>query len=499
MAEKTVPVSVRIHLPALKASEWTGVRPQSLSDRYRFRSCAGKPGDLLIGETPVCAVAVDETGEGFILDAKNTDRLSSVVEKSRTVLKNARTRFSLRAGTARLNPSELGSLRKGSVITLSETETDPVDLVEDMSGFVRAAGECVEYSSLSEGCGCFGVRILDAKPEREHPSGGGRALVSAEVLLGGCTLSQADIDALGEGSIVAGDHPIMLPVPLVIDGKTVAWGRVSVRTGKKVFIVEEAPFSRISRERGPKPQAKPASRTEPAPEKGLSAETERAIYDALGKIPLSSLRGILLSCGKHAAPYLLKILDPERCAQVLPSAADAYGEGFLSDYIACDPDAAFSEAAHAALSHVAEGILELMARGDMGERAAPAEKAAQSFAKLSAAELKPLLDRLSKEDPETYTALKPLLPTLEDVARLSDRDVQKLLKEVDAQEVAWALLGAEEALRGIFFRNMSSRAVDMLKDDMKILDANNKARQSQAEEQIMYIFRVLVQNGEIFL
>jgi len=135
----------------------------------------------------------------------------------------------------------------------------------------------------------------------------------------------------------------------------------------------------------------------------------------------------------------------------------------------------------------------------MGERAAPAEKAAQSFAKLSAAELKPLLDRLSKEDPETYTALKPLLPTLEDVARLSDRDVQKLLKEVDAQEVAWALLGAEEALRGIFFRNMSSRAVDMLKDDMKILDANNKARQAQAEEQIMYIFRVLVQNGEIFL
>jgi len=34
---------------------------------------------------------------------------------------------------------------------------------------------------------------------------------------------------------------------------------------------------------------------------------------------------------------------------------------------------------------------------------------------------------------------------------------------------------------------------------MKILDANNKARQAQAEEQIMYIFRVLVQNGEIFL
>jgi flagellar motor switch protein FliG len=57
----------------------------------------------------------------------------------------------------------------------------------------------------------------------------------------------------------------------------------------------------------------------------------------------------------------------------------------------------------------------------------------------------------------------------EDVLLLDDRSMQRVLKEVDTKDLSTALKGASEELQEKFFRNMSSRAAEMIREDMEYM------------------------------
>jgi flagellar motor switch protein FliG len=59
--------------------------------------------------------------------------------------------------------------------------------------------------------------------------------------------------------------------------------------------------------------------------------------------------------------------------------------------------------------------------------------------------------------------------TFEDVLKLDDRFVQRVMREIDSQDLAKALKGTEAKLQDVFFRNMSKRAAIMLKEDIAFM------------------------------
>jgi flagellar motor switch protein FliG len=73
---------------------------------------------------------------------------------------------------------------------------------------------------------------------------------------------------------------------------------------------------------------------------------------------------------------------------------------------------------------------------------------------------------IEKDDPALATELRSKLFTFADLSNLHDRDVQVLLKEVEATQLTVALKGATEELREKLLHNMSSRAAEMLRDDL---------------------------------
>ncbi len=77
-----------------------------------------------------------------------------------------------------------------------------------------------------------------------------------------------------------------------------------------------------------------------------------------------------------------------------------------------------------------------------------------------------MLDAIREEDPETATELLEQLYEFDDVKGLKDRQIQRLLGEVDATTIATALYGADEDVREKLLSNLSRRARETLEEEM---------------------------------
>jgi len=70
---------------------------------------------------------------------------------------------------------------------------------------------------------------------------------------------------------------------------------------------------------------------------------------------------------------------------------------------------------------------------------------------------------------------------------------------VDMKDVALALKGASEALREKFFKNLSKRAVEMLKEDMEYMGPVRVRDVEEAQQKIVNVIRALEEAGEIVI
>ena len=114
-------------------------------------------------------------------------------------------------------------------------------------------------------------------------------------------------------------------------------------------------------------------------------------------------------------------------------------------------------------------------------------------------ELSKQTDELFKQDPLIALNLEQNLFAFEDLTQLDDRAIQKVLREVEQQELAKALRGADNLVQDKIFRNMSKRAGTMLKEDIEFMGPVRVADIMQARKNIMDIVRQLEQNGDIVI
>jgi flagellar motor switch protein FliG len=87
----------------------------------------------------------------------------------------------------------------------------------------------------------------------------------------------------------------------------------------------------------------------------------------------------------------------------------------------------------------------------------------------------------------------------DNLVEMDDLGIQRLLKEIDTNSLKFALKGAPEALRDKFLKNMSTRAADLLREEM---EGSGPVRMSQVEKEqkaILLVVRKLANDGEIVL
>ena len=112
---------------------------------------------------------------------------------------------------------------------------------------------------------------------------------------------------------------------------------------------------------------------------------------------------------------------------------------------------------------------------------------------------KNILGNLERENPELATEIKNLMFVFEDVMLLDDRSMQRVMKEVDTKELSMALKGASEELQDKFFRNMSSRASEMIKEDMEFMGPIRLKDVEEVQQRVVDVIRRLEEDGEIII
>ncbi|HAA77254.1 TPA: flagellar motor switch protein FliG [Candidatus Latescibacteria bacterium] len=110
---------------------------------------------------------------------------------------------------------------------------------------------------------------------------------------------------------------------------------------------------------------------------------------------------------------------------------------------------------------------------------------------------KAVLERLDAQDPELAEDVRNQMFVFDDIANLTDREIQLILREVDSKDLSTALKGANDEMKDRIFGNVSERVGTMMKEEM---DFSGPVRMSDVEEvqlRIVQTVRQLEEAGQI--
>ncbi|WP_228587931.1 flagellar motor switch protein FliG [Alkalibacterium sp.] len=112
---------------------------------------------------------------------------------------------------------------------------------------------------------------------------------------------------------------------------------------------------------------------------------------------------------------------------------------------------------------------------------------------------KAIVGELEERQPELAEEVKASLFTFEDIISLQKSDVQKVLREVNNDDLVLALKGVSDELRNFIFDNLSTRAVETLKEDMQFLGPARLSAVEEAQQNVVTVIRRLDELGEIYI
>jgi len=112
---------------------------------------------------------------------------------------------------------------------------------------------------------------------------------------------------------------------------------------------------------------------------------------------------------------------------------------------------------------------------------------------------KQIIEELEEYDPELAEEIKKRMFVFEDVVLLDDRSIQKVLREVDTNDLAKALKAVEQDVQEKIYRNMSKRAASLLREDMDYMGPIRLKDVEEAQQKIVNIIRKLEEAGEIVI
>ena len=142
----------------------------------------------------------------------------------------------------------------------------------------------------------------------------------------------------------------------------------------------------------------------------------------------------------------------------------------------------------------------LSAVGEQGKRAYSGfQSAADIMNCIDTTVAQEILVDIENDEPTLAISIRDLMFTFDDLLQVGESQVRELTGAVDKKILATALKGTNEPLKNHFFRTMSSRAIEMLKEDIEALGPVRSKDVIKAQSDIVAIARQLEAEGKIVL
>jgi flagellar motor switch protein FliG len=192
---------------------------------------------------------------------------------------------------------------------------------------------------------------------------------------------------------------------------------------------------------------------------------------------------------------VLAHLDPKRASQVLDNLSEQHKVVSIQRLAEMRQ---FSPEMAQKVAHILHRRLESV--GDTARKSYSGFKAvADLLNRLNAEESKKILETIEEGQPELALSIRNLMFTFEDLVTVPPASIREIVSGVDKKQLALALRGAKEELRAQIFKSMSSRAVEMLKEDMEVLGPVRSREVAQAQQEILSLARRMEAEGKVIL
>jgi flagellar motor switch protein FliG len=222
-------------------------------------------------------------------------------------------------------------------------------------------------------------------------------------------------------------------------------------------------------------------------QQGNLAKLQRTDPQQLGKL--------LDSEHPQTIALVLAHLDPRRASMVLDNLSEEHKVVSIQRLAEMRQ---FSPEMAQKVAHILHRRLESV--GDTARKSYSGFKAvADLLNRLNAEESKHILEQIEEGQPELALSIRNLMFTFDDLVTVPPASIREVVSGVDKRQLAMALRGAKEELRAQIFKAMSSRAVEMLKEDMEVLGPVRSREVAQAQQEILNLARRLEAEGKIVL
>jgi flagellar motor switch protein FliG len=185
---------------------------------------------------------------------------------------------------------------------------------------------------------------------------------------------------------------------------------------------------------------------------------------------------------KQASALLMK-MEPEMRADCVKRFANL---GRFS------PEAA--EKVSAVLNRRLKSVGDQSVQGDSGFR-----NVAELMNRLDSAAAREILDSIEQEEPTLAISIRDLMFTFDDFLSVPEPQIRELMNSIDKKTLMMALKKTSEDLRSHFYRTMSSRAIEMMKEDSEMMGPVRGKDVAQAQAEIVAMARKLESEGKIVL
>ena len=112
---------------------------------------------------------------------------------------------------------------------------------------------------------------------------------------------------------------------------------------------------------------------------------------------------------------------------------------------------------------------------------------------------KHIMETLEIEEPELADEIHRKMFVFEDILSLDDKSIQRVLRDVDNNELAVALKGSNEEVQSVVLNNLSKRLATMIKEDMDFMGPVRLKDVEEAQQKIVNIIRKLEDSAEIII
>lgn len=218
-------------------------------------------------------------------------------------------------------------------------------------------------------------------------------------------------------------------------------------------------------------------------------------FKKLRKLDPKTIASFLSNEHPQTVAIILAHLDPDLSGQVLQLLPEKIrGEVLLRIALLNKVDPEIVKEISDALEAELQSIGSVL-----GKKIGGPEKAAEVLSHAGRELEDELLTEIEDENPTLAEEIRKYLFTFEDFLKVDDFSIQTLLREISTDDLKLALKGASPEVKEKFFRNMSKRAADLLKEELELMPPVRITEVEKAQQNIIKTAKKLEQEGKIVL